>query len=832
MPHHYDVPAPAASPRAASAIEGGRGLRKRFRTIRDRIYGDFLMPSGLGSYRRVLESVQRAGYETTSVERFWRLLGTETVDPARRYLILRHDIDTDPQTAAQMWEIERDLGIAGSYYFRLSTLDLDLMGAIARGGGEVGYHYEELATVAKAYRLRDRESLLRHVPEAQDRFRRNLEKLREKTGLSMRVVASHGDFANRLVGLANWAILVDQRIRREADIDLEVYDDAFMRHVSSRHADTEHPRRWAPGELTASLDARLPIVYVLVHPRNWQARPIENARDDLRRLGEGLEFRLRPSRRSGRSIPWQPMPGSRPAEADVSGERKAAAGAPATRRGRPVTSAIEASPSSSGSERAPLLVRAPASYPRERRYVMDLVLKEWLGLDYRLNSTEGLGVSISLQDDPREAVLELPDLLFATREADWLTERSMPTPPLPRMRIDWHSLDSPDRTGARLAESPPVPVLYAEPGAPTELFRRTSTGIAFAADIFGSVFYLISRYEEVARPYRDEHRRYPSYASLASIEGFVVRPIVDEYVDALWAAIHEMWPMLTRPSTAFRLRLTHDVDRPWAALGQPTSAVVRGLGGDLIRRRNPTLAGQRTGSLLAARVGRLDGDPYNTFDLLMDTSERHGLRSTFYFLAGNTAGAIDGTYSLSDPPIRRLLKRIHDRGHDIGLHASYDTYRSPELIEREFTALKHGCAAAGFDQPTWGVRQHYLRFEIPTTWRCHESAGLDHDSTLGFADHIGFRAGTCREFPTFDLLERRALRLRERPLVVMDATLFGYQALHPDLAASRAQDIVDACRRHRGDAVLLYHNDTLNGTRLRAHYQDLVEDLLRPGWAR
>jgi peptidoglycan/xylan/chitin deacetylase (PgdA/CDA1 family) len=209
----------------------------------------------------------------------------------------------------------------------------------------------------------------------------------------------------------------------------------------------------------------------------------------------------------------------------------------------------------------------------------------------------------------------------------------------------------------------------------------------------------------------------------------------------------------------------------------------------------------------------------------MDTSERHGLQSTFYFMAGDAANDIDGQYRLSDPPVARLLRQIHDRGHAIGLHTTYGSYRSTERIRGEFDALTAACRAVGFDQPTWGVRQHFLRFENPQTWRSQEAAGLDHDSTLGFADRVGFRAGTCREYPLFDLLDRRALRLRERPLLVMDATFSGYMNIELDAAATRTRAIVDACRRHRGDAVLLFHNSSLSGARQRAHYIELVERL-------
>jgi hypothetical protein len=372
-------------------------------------------------------------------------------------------------------------------------------------------------------------------------------------------------------------------------------------------------------------------------------------------------------------------------------------------------------------------------------------------------------------------------------------------------------------------------VVFGKLGQDGEAWERTATGLSLAVDVLGSVFYLLSRYEEVARRARDAHGRFPTTASLAMAEGFLERPIADDYVDLLWAGLHAMWPHLRRRASSFRLRLTHDVDQPRAALGQSPGAIAHALAGDLLRRRDLDLAFRRARSVLDARTGRTDRDPLNTFDLLMNTSERHGLRSVFYFMAGNVPGDVDFRYRLSEPWFIDLLRRIHDRGHEVGLHSSYASYLSAERIQAEFDALRSACRSAGFDQPSWGVRQHYLRFRNPETWRIQEAAGLDHDSSLGFAEHVGFRAGTCREYALFDILERRELRLRERPLVVMDATLFTYLGLGLADAASKARAIVDACRRHDGDAVVLYHNDVLAAMNRRRHYQELVEELVGAG---
>jgi hypothetical protein len=260
------------------------------RTLRNRLYSDFLLRSRLGDYRRLLETALRAGYRISSVGAAWQSIEGGGLDPGRRHLVLRHDIDTDPRTAAAMWDIDRALGVESSYFFRLSTLAPTHMADIAGGGSEVSYHYEELSAVAKRRGLRSPSDALAHLPEARDEFARNLSKLRAMTGLPMRVVASHGDFVNRRLGIANWVILDDPEFRRSVGIELETYDEPFLRHLPIRHSDDSYPRFWDYNDPAEAIGAGEPVIYVLVHPRHWRADPLGNARDDIRRVVEGLRF--------------------------------------------------------------------------------------------------------------------------------------------------------------------------------------------------------------------------------------------------------------------------------------------------------------------------------------------------------------------------------------------------------------------------------------------------------------------------------------------------------------------------------------------------------------
>jgi hypothetical protein len=264
----------------------------RASTVSNRIYADFLMPSRLPTYRRLLEACLEAGYAVVSIETYWDLVKTAKLDPARRMVILRNDIDTDPGTARRMWEIGQELGVGGSFFFRLSSLDVPLMQAIAESGGHASYHYEELATVAKRHRLRNRVDVDRHLGEAQDEFRRNLASLRARTGLPLSIVASHGDFVNRRLGIPNWFILTDRDFRRDTEIDLETYDEAIMGSVTSRHSDNLYPRYWLPEDPLAAITRGERVVYILVHPRYWRVARAVNARDDAARFWENMVYRL------------------------------------------------------------------------------------------------------------------------------------------------------------------------------------------------------------------------------------------------------------------------------------------------------------------------------------------------------------------------------------------------------------------------------------------------------------------------------------------------------------------------------------------------------------
>jgi len=462
-----------------------------------------------------------------------------------------------------------------------------------------------------------------------------------------------------------------------------------------------------------------------------------------------------------------------------------------------------------------LRILHPPGYMKERSYIFRIIFEEFLGLSYECLECPGDTAQIRPAQVCEEGVLSWPDILFQTSPKNWLTEASLPKTPLPVWNV---SRDLPEV----ILVKETIPVIYGRLVNGKSWFVQNEKIIQLGVDILGSVFFMLTRYEEVVLPFRDEHGRFPAKMSLAYREGFLDRPIVDEYVEILWACMKRLWPRLKRKDRNYQVFLSHDVDCLAGAMGKPWISVLRGISGDLAKRRDLGLAWRR---FKAKVTGQYAVDPANTFDFIMNASEQYGLKSAFYFKTDSSDSRFDENYSLDSPWARKLLSRIHKRGHEIGLHTSYNAYKDPVQTRAEFETLLRVADKLHIVQDQWGGRQHYLRWENPITWQIWEDAGLNYDTTVGFAEHVGFRCGTCRDFPVFNLRTRKALRLRERPLIVMDATLLApqYMALKFEQALEKIERLSDTCRRYGGNFTLLWHNTSFLHPYHRKLYLRILE---------
>lgn len=367
-----------------------------------------------------------------------------------------------------------------------------------------------------------------------------------------------------------------------------------------------------------------------------------------------------------------------------------------------------------------------------------------------------------------------------------------------------------EREGWRSIIGAPLPA----PGlsfVPDRLIQRDTDGFLIRYGILDMFYWVLSRLEEIDSIGVDQHGRFMARHSHAFRHGYLDRPVVDEWFDVLGQVAASLWPAFVRKQNAFSLKLSHDVDRPSRYGFSSASTFAYRVIRDILKGRLSSIA---TGPWVRYRSGsRLSSlDPLNTFDWIMSQSEERGLRSSFYFICEKSS-YLDADYVIEHPAIRHLLREIYDRGHEIGLHPSYNSFDSESQLKLEAERLYLACKREGIKLHATGSRMHYLRWSHPATLRYLDSAGLTYDNTLTYPDRPGFRCGTCFEYPGFDPVRGQSLNVRVRPLVAMDVSVFGSQYMgcnHAD-ALELLAGLKEKCRKVGGCFTLLWHNSELRG---------------------
>lgn len=345
-------------------------------------------------------------------------------------------------------------------------------------------------------------------------------------------------------------------------------------------------------------------------------------------------------------------------------------------------------------------------------------------------------------------------------------------------------------------------------------------------DILGLTYWMLNRIEEIGRTDLDNHGRFPATSSHAYKNDYLERPIVDEWLYVLGQVILKVWPTVELKNLQFNMKVSHDVDAPSICAFKSWKSVLRMMGGHLLKRRDVKSLFTTFIVKWNSKINLYPADPYNTFDWLMDVSGKHNLTSSFYFISGRTDKSKDADYELEHPIIQNLMKHIHERGHEIGLHPSYGSYQSRSVIAKEADHLRTVLAKNNIIQSTLGGRMHYLRWEQPGTLQAWNDAGMLYDTTLSYADLPGFRCGTCFEYPAFNPATNEILQVRIRPLIAMECTVISerYTNLgYTQAALDKMIELKVKCRAVKGRFTLLWHNSHFTNKEDFEMYQKIIE---------
>lgn len=335
--------------------------------------------------------------------------------------------------------------------------------------------------------------------------------------------------------------------------------------------------------------------------------------------------------------------------------------------------------------------------------------------------------------------------------------------------------------------------------ANTKAFFATVRSASLPFDLFAAAFYLVSRYEEYLPSIRDSHDRFDAKQSIAYKENFLHQAVVDRWAIELENLLLATYPNLCIKKRSYSYLNTIDVDNAWAYKHKGIFRTVGAMAKDIstfdwnnFYERIQVLLGNRR-------------DMYDTYDFLFDLQNKYNFKSIYFFLFGDY-GKYDRNVFSGNKEFRALIKSIADDA-DVGIHPSYSSNKNVQELETEIKRL-----GKVIKRDISKSRNHFLKLSFPTTYQRLLDHDITDDYTMGYANEVGFRAGTSVPFLFYNIDIEQETKLRIHPFQVMDATLLFYLNLSPTEGIALTQKIIDEVKAVRGTFVSLWHNETVSDT--------------------
>lgn len=251
--------------------------------------------------------------------------------------------------------------------------------------------------------------------------------------------------------------------------------------------------------------------------------------------------------------------------------------------------------------------------------------------------------------------------------------------------------------------------------------------------------------------------------------------------------------------------VSHDVDYPEVVRAlEPLRIVARqGVGG--------------IGAAWSAVTGRRH---HWHFDTWMTLERSLGIASVFYFAARRGSvlqyalGRPDPLYSIHDPRIADVIRMLVAGGWEVGLHASYDTWRSTEMLVSERAALE---TVTG--QPIAGLRHHYWHLDEvhpQRTLQAHADTGFLYDASLAHDSVMGFRHGVAWPYRPWNADTGRPIETLQLPTSWMEEHSFSHWSGSRADATTALNELVDTV-------------STVGGCLLVDLHEYMVDEVLHPG---
>lgn len=333
----------------------------------------------------------------------------------------------------------------------------------------------------------------------------------------------------------------------------------------------------------------------------------------------------------------------------------------------------------------------------------------------------------------------------------------------------------------------------------------------FPFDPFAASFYLISRYEEYLPHIKDQHERFLASESLALQHNFIEEPLVNIWANRIALEIENHYPNFKFPKRNFEFVSTLDIDNAYA---YKNKGFLRMAGG-LLKSFSQGTFSERIKVLSNKEI-----DPYDTFNYQNQIHKTYNIKPIYFFLLGDY-DVNDKNIPVKNKEFQSLIKSLADY-HTIGIHPSYASNKNVEILQKEIKRLQDIT-----HRNTTKSRQHFLKLNLPNTYRNLIDNDIMEDYTMGYAETSGFRASICSPYYFYDLDTEVSTKLKIVPFTVMEATLQYYNKLSPEDALAKIKVLMQKVKAVKGTFVSVWHNESLSDKDIWKGWQIVYEEMLK-----
>lgn len=296
-------------------------------------------------------------------------------------------------------------------------------------------------------------------------------------------------------------------------------------------------------------------------------------------------------------------------------------------------------------------------------------------------------------------------------------------------------------------------------------------------------FYLINSLHETLLPDEklDRYERYPYEESIQYANQITEINYCQDIFEEIFSKIIGQNPL----SSKSKIFWTHDIDYLYSSWKADL----------IIKWREKTIQG--IPKIIWDRI--FHKDRWDNIEDILRLEKKYNIQSVFFWLTAQgkfrlaDRTSIDhADYDITTKEIKSWWSKIENSGSLNGLHKS----AIPQSMVNEAKTLPH---------PVHINRNHYLKARFPDHYHQVENAKLSWDSTLGFAEHIGFRNSYGRPFRPYHLQANRPFNFYEIPLHIMDTTLIHYMGVDKNEIIPRILHFIEKNSTH-SVITLLLHN--------------------------